>query len=246
MFRKILWCSSIAFVAGLVFLQSSGSNILFAAGDDPFAEKTGNQSPGAKQPAKPPAMSKAEIAEDIERALDEPAHMDFTETALSDVIGYLKDCHQQKHRAFDIQLDTKTLNELGITPDTPMTKYLKGISLRATLRLMLRDLGLTYVIRDEVLLVTSPEEACYTKVYDVADLVAAKEGEKNSPLDSLMEMVAKICPAGAPPSKSGVNGWIASLKSADIAAVVVHQPEECHEEVADLLAQLRAVKKHAK
>jgi hypothetical protein len=137
-------------------------------------------------------------------------------------------------------LDTKTLNDLGIMPDVTVTKSLKGITLRAALRLVLRDLGLTYVIRDDVLVITTPENACYLKVYDVADLVAAKEGEA-AVLDSLMGMVTKICPS-SPPGQSSWPGWIGSLRSAGVAAIVVNQPEEFHDQVADLLAQLRAVR----
>ena len=48
---------------------------------------------------------------------------------------------------------------MGIGTDTPVTKNLKGITLRSALRLMLRELSLTYIIKDEVLLITTPEEA---------------------------------------------------------------------------------------
>ena len=36
---------------------------------------------------------------------------------------------------------------------------MKGITLRSALRLMLHELSLTYIIQDEVLLITTPEEA---------------------------------------------------------------------------------------
>ena len=51
---------------------------------------------------------------------------------------------------------------------------LKGITLRSALRLMLDDLGLTYLIQDEVMQITTPEKAearLLTKVYPVGDLV---------------------------------------------------------------------------
>jgi hypothetical protein len=197
--------------------------------------------------AKEPAVEKSQSEtnkEDIKRALDGITQMEFVDTPIQDVIDYLKDYHKTIHPGFEMVLDTKGLNELGITQETPVTKNLKGISLRAALRLMLRDLGLTYVVRHEVLVITSSEEACYTKVYDVADLVSTKDGEKNTALDSLMGMVAKICPANVSQGagKSGWPGWIGALKSTEVAAIVVHQPEEYQDEVADLLAQLRAAK----
>jgi hypothetical protein len=66
------------------------------------------------------------------------------------------------------------MEAVGIGPDVPVTRNLSGVSLRSALRLMLKDLELTYVIRDEVLLITTPEEAIAqlaTRVYPVADLV---------------------------------------------------------------------------
>src|SRR5207248_6498552 len=58
--------------------------------------------------------------------------------------------------------------------DTPITKVLKGVTLKSALKLILHDLGLAYIVRDEVLLITSKEEAdtyLVTKVYPVGDLV---------------------------------------------------------------------------
>ena len=201
------------------------------------------QSAGAKEPAPSGERPKPDqIKDEIGLALDETTTMEFVETSLQDVIDYLKDLHKQKHRNFDIVFDIKSLSDLGITPETTITKSLKGIPLRSALRLMLRDLGLSYVVRNDVLLITSPEEACYIKVYDVADLVSAKEGEKNTALDSLLRMIAKSCPLSAPSGKSGWPGWIESLRSAEVTAIVVNQPGEFQDEVADLLTQLRAVR----
>ena len=73
-----------------------------------------------------------------------------------------------------IKLDTTALEEIGINTDEPVTVNLHNISLRSALRLMLKDLQLTYIIQDEVLMITTPEEAeanLVVKVYPVADLV---------------------------------------------------------------------------
>jgi hypothetical protein len=95
--------------------------------------------------------------------------MEFIETPLKDAIQILKDAHN-----IPIELDVKKLEEAGVNIDTPVTKNLSGITLRSALRLLLNDLELTYVVRDEVLLITTPEEAesqLITKVYPVGDLV---------------------------------------------------------------------------
>ncbi|MGB9687981.1 hypothetical protein [Thermogutta sp.] len=101
--------------------------------------------------------------------LKKPTELDFVDTPLSEVINYLRDRHQ-----IEIQLDKKALTSVGVDTNTPVTKSLRGISLRSALRLLLRDLDLTYVIKDEVLLITTPEQArndLVLKVYPVADLV---------------------------------------------------------------------------
>ncbi|MGA2033931.1 MAG: hypothetical protein ABSG68_16915 [Thermoguttaceae bacterium] len=105
----------------------------------------------------------------IDEQLKSPTRMDFTDTPLQDAMEWLGDFH-----GITIQLDKKAMEDVGIGSDTPVNKTLKGISLRSALRLLLRELGLTYVIQDEVLLITTPETAeqkLTTKVYPVADLV---------------------------------------------------------------------------
>ena len=105
----------------------------------------------------------------IDDALKSPTEVVFVEATLQEVIDFLKEKHK-----IEIKIDTKDLQEAGIGTDTPVTVDLKGISLRSALRLMLKDLGLTYLIKDEVLRITTPEVAdneLSTKVYPVADLV---------------------------------------------------------------------------
>ena len=65
---------------------------------------------------------------------------------------------------------------MSIGGDTLVTKNLQGISLRSALKLLLDEMGLKYVIHNEVLLITSPtkaesEEFLITKFYDVSDLL---------------------------------------------------------------------------
>ena len=105
----------------------------------------------------------------IVAALDDKTELEFVDQPLSDVIDYLKERH-----AIEIQLDTKALTDAGLGSDTPITRNIRGITLRSALRLMLSEMDLTYVIRDEVLMITSKTEAenmLSTKVYPVADLV---------------------------------------------------------------------------
>lgn len=199
----------------------------------------------AKETPTPDEKAKPDNVEDIRQALEEPTKMDFTETSLSDVIEYLKELHARKHPCFEIKLDMQPLNDLGISPETPISIKVEGITLRSALKLMLRDLGMSYVIRDEVILFTTPEEACYTKVYDVSDIITSQEHEAAAALGSLMKMVNRTCKPPVSSDASKWPGWTESLRSSKLTVVVVNQPEEIQERVAELLAHLRNAK-HSK
>ena len=95
--------------------------------------------------------------------------LDFADTPLEEVVNLLQDDYD-----IPIQIDVPALDEIGIAPDEPVNINLHGVSLRSALRLMLKNLQLTYVIQDEVLMITTPESAdqeLVVKVYPVADLV---------------------------------------------------------------------------
>jgi hypothetical protein len=108
----------------------------------------------------------------IEAALRDHTQVEFIETPLQDVIDFLKDLH-----SIEIQIDTRALEDVGIGSDSPITMNLKGVSLRSALRLMLRQLDLTYVICDEVLLIipVALPESTTTRVYSVAELLNSGE-----------------------------------------------------------------------
>ena len=89
---------------------------------------------------------------------------------LSEVLDQLA-----KLAAINLHLDPKGLAEEGVTPDTPVTIDLsQEISLKSALKLILEPLHLSYVIKDEVLKITSEQlrdGEVYTVTYSVADLV---------------------------------------------------------------------------
>jgi hypothetical protein len=103
------------------------------------------------------------------RAPLRPNGIDVTDTPLEEVVGIL-----QEDYGIPIQIDVPALEAIGLDPSEPVSVNLHNISLRSALRLMLKQLQLTYIIQDEVLMITTPEEAesqLIVKVYPVADLV---------------------------------------------------------------------------
>jgi len=90
----------------------------------------------------------------IRAALDRKADFDFVETPLKDVVTYFAD-----QQGIPILLRSQKLEEASISPDTPVTKSVRGITLRSALNLLLRDLELAYVVENGVLTITTKEEA---------------------------------------------------------------------------------------
>ncbi len=173
----------------------------------------------------------------IEAALDENTKIDFIEVPLQDVIDYLSDLHKTP-----IVIDTKALNTVGLGTDSPITRRLQGISLRSALRLLLKELELTYLIRDDVLMITTVEEAsrmAEIRVYDVADLL-----EENEPADHLAQTIltalrvatgnGKRGDADAKPKKSPRQ--ITAYRTALMVRDTLHG----HAEVTQLIAALKA------
>src|SRR5262249_49815133 len=87
-------------------------------------------------------------------ALGERTDLDFTDQTLLDVVDYFKERH-----GIEIQLDAKALADAGIGGATTVTRNGKGASLRSALELLLNDFDLTYLVRDEVLMITTEAQA---------------------------------------------------------------------------------------
>jgi 2-phospho-L-lactate guanylyltransferase (CobY/MobA/RfbA family) len=180
------------------------------------------------------------VEERIAQALKEPTRFEFLDTPLQDVVETLKDLHQ-----IDIQIHKRALEEEGIPPDSPVTRDLKGISLRSALRLMLGELDLTYVITDEVLLITTQEEAdtqTCVRVYPVADLIGrgGDPGSANRYSESLVKAIKK-CIVPNSWDEVGGRGSISTIPPERPESLVVMQSQRVHEEIGDFLKLVRGV-----
>jgi hypothetical protein len=100
-----------------------------------------------EQPADPREAS-------IRAALDQKTDIEFVETPLKDAIQFLAEKH-----GIPIVLNAKNLEEAGVNIDTPVTKRLKGLTLRSTLNLLLDELELNYAVQNGVLMITTEAEA---------------------------------------------------------------------------------------
>lgn len=107
---------------------------------------------------------------EIERKLRTLVLPRYDEMPLSEVVEQLSQL-----TGVNIHLDARGLGQEGVRSDTPVSLNLgQEISLESALNLILEPLHLTYMIKDEVLKVTSEQLRdgdVYQHVYNVADLV---------------------------------------------------------------------------
>jgi hypothetical protein len=107
---------------------------------------------------------------EIYESLDKPvSNWNFNESPLRDVQRSIEDQFR-----IPVEIDGRAMEDLGLDLDTPITQSLSGVSLRSALKRMLGPIDLAYIIKDEVLLITTKEKAeenLVVKVYPVADLV---------------------------------------------------------------------------
>ncbi len=106
----------------------------------------------------------------ILQALDAPVSVNFRDSRFEAVIDYL-----QTYTGQPIVVDGQALKEAEITYDTPVTVRMQGVTLRTLLRKILGDLGLTYVVKEQTIQVTTAEKAknmMIVRTYYIGDVVS--------------------------------------------------------------------------
>jgi hypothetical protein len=256
------WCCAVAALAvSCLATFSMGQDDIFGdPGSQPSQIDSGNEirTPPAELESGPPAEmslvkqtdgdssndfcrcvgdTQAPTVVKIHEALRSPLKedgLDFTEMPLEAVVNVLSDEY-----GIPIKLDRTALEELGVSSDEKVSISLSGISLRAALRLILKDLELTYIIDDEVLHITTPDEAeqqLRTCVYDVRDLPAVT---KAGGLERLVDTIIS-CVATETWAKNG--GGEAEVRTLEPGLIVVSQTQAVHEEVGDFLETIRQMR----
>ena len=113
----------------------------------------------------------------IEAKLKDTISLNVDKQPLSEAITFL-----QNYTGLNIVLDPKALNDEGLTSAAPVSLTVNNVQLKTALKLLLRPLGLTYRVEDEVLLITSPGSTAqmYPQTYYVGDLIMpANKGQPN-------------------------------------------------------------------
>jgi hypothetical protein len=157
----------------------------------------------------------------------------FNETPLRDAMAQVKGTLR-----IPLVLDTRALEDAGIDIETPITFDTQGISARAALRRILADYDLTWMIRDEALVITTRERASdklsmrlYAVPWGYAETV---------PVDfqSLIDLIQNAIGGPAAWADGGGPGSIRPWDGATDPVLVVAQTEEVHDEIEAMLRGL--------
>jgi hypothetical protein len=183
----------------------------------------------------PVPFSDAELR--IRAELEQETSVDFVEHPLKDVAIYLSERHN-----IPLILAVDKLQEASVSFNTPITKQLRAISLRSALNLILKDLELSFMVRDQALVITTPDDAerDRTIAYNVHDLIDMAHGFLD--VNWLSEIIRRTI---APDRWSYAMG--AGPRSAGTDWLVIDQSDAVHEQIAALLATLRqmlAIERH--
>lgn len=183
------------------------------------------------------AESKAKAAEAaILAGLAERTSVDFVDRPLSAVLDQFQATHK-----IEIEIDTRALEDVNMGTDVPVSTSLRNITLRAALNLILGDLDLTWTISNEVLWITTPEEAellTYPQIYDVTDLAKLVDKAGN-PVESDFDSWIDLISGSVQPESWQNDPSIWGLEYGGSRVLVVYQTREVHEEITRLLADLR-------
>ena len=161
----------------------------------------------------------------IREALDKKVgNFAFTETSLRDVIATV-----EESQSIPVEIDSKAFEDAGLDLETPLTKSIPGVSLRSALRLLLGDLDLTYIIKDEVLLITTRDEAAEHII--VVCYPVAWSDDYQTLIDLIQNTVA-------PQTWNTVAGAGVIQPYPLNNEIVISQTTEVHDEILDLFRNI--------
>lgn len=147
----------------------------------------------------------------IEKALDSKLAFDFANTPLDRVARFLAE-----RGGIDIDFDIRALHDIGVALQTPVTMANNDGTLTEALDLLLKPLRLTWIVRHDVLLITTPiatEAAPETRVY-------VSRGKQD------MVALAKDITANVTPRNWGPGSF--AIRQVSSAGLLINQTQPTH------------------
>lgn len=253
MSRVLLVACLILAVSNLSWFHESNAQETDISSADPMAAMSESHAVGEYGAADMDGHSKfysdhVASADEIEGTLDLPlkAPVKHKEQPFHEVMNALQEAYN-----LPIVIDLAALEEVAITPETKVTVDLRNISLRSALKMILKqpDLtDLTFIVDDEILLITTKEVADQqykVVVYRVDDLILnypqVPGGNEQSPYSSLVQMITRCVATDTWTANGSGEGEIQLIQP---GLLVVSQTYGAHEQLRKLLFRLRDMINH--
>ncbi len=171
--------------------------------------------------------ARAEINSILDAALSSSVRFDFEETPLSEILEMI-----QVKYSLEIMMDNLALKNAGGNTESPITIILRSKSLRTAIRRMLDQIGLTFIIKNGVLLITTPtgaSEHLSVAIYPVGDL------------DNFFDTPDLITTFVEPESWDNTTTIKPWTNNMDQQFLIISQTDEGHRKIKLLLRTLRSV-----
>jgi hypothetical protein len=241
--------SNWAWGCALLLVLAFDGRVVAQQAADPFGDVVKKPSSSTAELEKRPhadgnaSDSPGDARQRIERVLNQPLKepLEFIEQPLRDVATILAETYD-----IPIQFDTKALDAVAASPDVEVSVQISNVTLRSALDLMLKNAGaeaLTYIIDNEVLLITTLEESetrLEVVVYRVDDLVAdpiALQGASSmADFDTLIDVIVSSVDHESWKENGKGEGEIHAFPP---GMIVISQTHRVHEQVQRLLEDLR-------
>jgi hypothetical protein len=181
--------------------------------------------------------------EAILRALTKRVDFNLKSVPFSEAIAQL-----QQKLGVPVLIDRKSCAEEDVSLATPVTIAKSNMPAETVLDSLIGPMGLTWVLEDEVLLITHddrPELTMETVLYDVWDLPAFRDKRgRGVPDGKALEDLIKssVCPETWRTGVGKGDGIVAPFLANDIQVLAVRQDRYVHQELAGFLAELRKVR----
>ena len=176
----------------------------------------------------------------IEQALSRQDKFQYPQIALADVAADLS-----ARFGIPVMLSRKALDDAGVGTDTQIELDLSGISLRSALSVMLEQHDLTYRIQDEVLMITTHDEAESQQLTTIHEISALLPNDSERVVYSrsrkASDLIRAITSTIEPDTWSAAGG-AGSIEFIDhLSILVVTQTEQLSDRVENFLGILHEV-----
>ena len=206
---------------------AAGAGAAAAAGEEAAPRQEDFRLTSKREPVKPKPLTA--IDDVLDKPLEKP--LEFLDAPLRDVIAGFR-----QTAGIDVLVDRKALEDAGLDLDTPITARLPaGLPLAVALDGTLREVDLAWIVRDDLLEITTREGAearLFVRVHDVTDLAETAGG-----LQVLIELIQSCVAADT----WDIVGGPGSIRPDSTALVIAHTLK-VQRQVAGFLAVLRRLK----